>query len=82
MRNLVEPPPSLRCELCHSELRFKRIEPDNPVFDIEVAIFVCVQCGRVHSRRMNHDPYAPRAARRMPGGRMDQPAGAGGNRYA
>jgi hypothetical protein len=41
-----------------------------------------VQCGRVHSRRMNHDPYAPRAARRMPGGRMDQPAGAGGNRYA
>ena len=56
MRNLVEPPSSLHCELCHGELRFKRIEPDDSVFDIAVEIFVCVECGRAHSRRMNSRP--------------------------
>ena len=64
MRSLVEPPPSLHCELCHGELRFERIEPDDPAFDREVEIFVCVECGRVHSRRMIHDPYAAHTARR------------------
>ena len=52
MRNLVDPPPSLRCQLCGSELRFKRIEPDSPVFDTQVEIFVCVKCGRAHPSRM------------------------------
>ena len=65
MRNLVEPPSSLHCELCHGELRFKRIEPDDPVFDIAVEIFVCVKCGRAHSRRMIHDPYAAHIASRL-----------------
>ena len=36
MRNLVEPPPSLHCEYCHGELRFKRIEPDDRGFDIKL----------------------------------------------
>ena len=40
MRNLVQPPPSMHCELCDGELRFKRIEPDDPAFDMEVEIFV------------------------------------------
>ena len=63
MRNLVEPPPSLHCELCHGELRFKRIEPDDPVIDIVVEIFVCVECGRVHSRSDEFTtpmPHTPR----------------------
>jgi hypothetical protein len=82
MRNLVEPPPSLHCEFCHGELRFKRIEPDDPVFDMEVEIFVCVECGRVHPRRKIHDPYAAHTARSMPRGNVDQPGGAGNDRYA
>jgi hypothetical protein len=82
MRNLVEPPPSLHCELCYGELRFKRIESDDPVFDTEVEIFVCVKCGRTHSRRTIHDRYAAHTARRMPRGNVDQPGGAGSNRYA
>jgi len=57
MRNLVQPPASLHCESCDGELRFKRIESDDPVFDREVEIFVCVKCGRAHSLRMIHDPY-------------------------
>ena len=59
MRNLVQPPPSLHCELCDGELRFKRIESDDPVFATEVEIFVCVKCGREHGRRMVRDPYTP-----------------------
>ncbi len=48
MRNLVQPPPSMHCELCDGELRFKRIEPDDPAFDMEVEIFVCAKCGHEH----------------------------------
>ena len=82
MRNLVEPPRSLHCELCHGELRFKRIEPDDSVFDIEVEIFVCVKCGRVHSLPVIHDPYAAHTATSIQRGKVDQPGGAGGSRYA
>jgi hypothetical protein len=28
MRNLVQPPPSMHCELCHGGLRLRLIEPD------------------------------------------------------
>ena len=82
MRNLVEPPPSLHCQRCHGELRFKRIEREDPVFDIEVEIFVCIECGRVHPRRMIHDHYAAHTARSMSRGTVDQPGAAGNNRYA
>jgi hypothetical protein len=82
MRNLVQPLLSLHCERCDGELRFKRIEPADPVFDAVVEIFVCVKCGRAHSRRMKRDPYAARAARSLPLGKADQPGGAGGDRYA
>ena len=73
MRNLVQPPPSLHCELCDGELRFKRIECADPDFDTEVEIFVCVKCGRAHSLRMIHDPYAAHTARGMQRGNVDQP---------
>jgi hypothetical protein len=82
MRNLVQPPPSMHCELCYGELRFKRIESDDPVFDTEVEIFVCVKCGRAHPSRMTHDHYAAHIASSMRRGRVDQPGGAGSNSYA
>jgi hypothetical protein len=82
MRNLVEPPPFMHCKLCHGELRFKRIEPDDLVFDISVEIFVCVECGCAHSRRRIDDPYAAHTARIMSRGKADQPVGAGSNRRA
>ena len=62
MRNLTQPPPSMRCEHCNGELRFKRIEPDDPVFDMEVEIFVCAKCGHAHSFPVIHDPYAAHTA--------------------
>ena len=80
MRNLVEPPSSIYCKLCDGELRFKRIEPDDPVFDIEVAIFVCAKCGHEHSRRMIHDPYIAHTARSMPPSMLGQPGGPGSSR--
>ena len=82
MRNLVEPPPSLHCELSHGELRFERIEPDSLVLEIEVEIFVCVKCGRAHSRRIIRDPYAAHTATNMPRGKVGQPGEAGSDRYA
>ena len=81
MRNLVEPPSSLHCKLCDGELRFKPIAPDDPVFDMEVEIFVCVKCGHVRSRRMICDPYAAHAARSMPPSMLGQPGGSGSSRY-
>ena len=70
MRNLVQPPPSMHCELCYGELRFKRIEPDDPVFDMEVEIFVCAKCGHAHSLPVFHDPYAAHTASNMPPGKV------------
>ena len=63
MRNLVQPLPSMHCEHCDGELLFKRIEPDDPAFDIEVQIFVCAKCGREHSRKLIHEPYTAHTAR-------------------
>ena len=63
MRNLVQPLPSMHCEHCAGELLFKRIERDDPAFDIEVQIFVCAKCGREHSRKLMHEPYTAHTAR-------------------
>jgi hypothetical protein len=82
MRNLVQPPPSLHCQFCDGELRFKRIESDDPIFDTEVEIFVCVKCGRAHPRRMIHDPYAAQTASTMPPGTVGQRGEFGSNRHA
>jgi hypothetical protein len=71
MRNLVQPPPSMHCERCDGELRFKRIEPDDPVFDTEVEIFVCSKCGHVHSLPVIHDPYAAHTVPRPQAGGSD-----------
>lgn len=63
MRNLVDPLPSTHCERCGGELLFKRIETDDPAFDIDVQIFVCAKCGREHSRKLIHERYSPHTAR-------------------
>ena len=75
MRNLTQPPPSMRCERCNGELRFKRIEPDDPVFDMEVEIFVCAKCGHAHSLRVFHDPYAAHTASNIPPDRVGRSGG-------
>src|SRR5271169_3337176 len=45
MRTLVQPPPSIYCELCDGELRFKMIAADGEVIDMEAQVFVCSKCG-------------------------------------
>ena len=75
MRNLTQPPPSMRCQWCKGELRFKRIEPDNPVFDREVEIFVCAKCGHAHSFPVSHDPYAAHTASPMAPGKVGRSGG-------
>lgn len=57
MRALVQPPPSLHCDLCHGELRLKRIDPGPPSVELGIEIFVCIKCGREHLFRVSHDPY-------------------------
>lgn len=59
MRTLVQPPPSLRCELCGGELRLKLIEPADPTFDLENEIFACANCGHEQSYIVTHDHYMP-----------------------
>ena len=58
MRPLVQPLPSMHCNLCDGELRFKVIESGNSELDMDVQIFVCAKCGREHSRVVVHDHYA------------------------
>ena len=82
MRSLVQPLQSLHCKRCDGELRFKRIEPADPVFHVEVEIFVCVRCGHSHLRSKSPDPYAAHAATRAPRSNPDQPGGADSNQYA
>ena len=62
MRRLVEPPPSMQCDLCQGALLFKRIEPDVHVIEVDVAIYLCVNCGRERSRQVIHDPYTAHAS--------------------
>jgi len=66
MRTLVQPPPSLRCDLCHGELRLKQIGPDGPVFDWDIETFVCVKCGHEKAHKVVHDPYMAHTASKMP----------------
>ena len=62
MRNLVAPPPSTHCEQCNGELLLKLIEPGDPVFDTELQIFICANCGHQQARRVIHDRYCARIA--------------------
>ncbi len=67
MRNLVEPPPSLHCDLCHGELRLKQIEPAGPLsLELDIEIFLCAKCGHEQSHRVSHNHYAAHTASNMP----------------
>jgi hypothetical protein len=66
MRTIVQPPPSLHCDLCHGELRLKQLAPDGPVFEFDLEVFVCAKCGHEQSHRVSHDPYVAQAASNMP----------------
>ena len=70
MRNLVQPPPSQHCDLCHGELRLKQLLPDGPSFELDVAIFVCAECGHEQSHRVSHDPYAAHAESNKPAAKV------------
>jgi predicted RNA-binding Zn-ribbon protein involved in translation (DUF1610 family) len=74
MRSLVQPSPSMHCELCYGELRFKLSEPDDPIFDMGVEIFVCTKCGHERSLRVLHDPLC-RTHREQYAARHVGPAG-------
>jgi hypothetical protein len=65
MRNLVQPPPSLHCDLCDGDLRLKLIEPANPVLDLDAETFVCAKCGHEQSYVVDHDHYAAHTAVNM-----------------
>jgi hypothetical protein len=68
MRNLVQPPPFMHCELCRGELQFKSMERGHLGVDFEVQIFVCAKCGHEHSRELEHDRYAAHTVNAMPTG--------------
>jgi uncharacterized protein with PIN domain len=65
MRNLVQPPPSMHCDLCNGELRLKLIKPDNPVLDMDAQIFVCAKCGHEQWYLVTHDHYTAHTASNM-----------------
>jgi len=67
MRNLVQPPPSLHCDLCHGKLRLKQIEPAGPLsLELDVEIFVCANCGHEQSHGVRHNPYSAHTASNRP----------------
>jgi len=73
MYKLVEPPPSLHCDLCHGELRLKQIEPVGPLcFELDIEMFVCAECGHMQSHGVRHDPYAAHTASNMPSAKVGQ----------
>ena len=59
MRNLVQPPPLSRCDLCGGELRLKQVELANRTLDLENEISVCANCGHEQSNIVKHDPNIP-----------------------
>jgi hypothetical protein len=62
MRTLIDPPPSLRCDLCNGELRLKKIEQHTSSLESDTTTFVCAKCGHEKSYRVSRDPHsAPRA---------------------
>ena len=67
MRTLVDPPPTLRCERCNREMRFKKIEQHTPMTEFDISTFVCTKCGAEGSSRARRDPHsAPWGSRKPP----------------
>lgn len=66
MRNLVQPLPSVRCDLCNGELLLKLIRSENLILNLDVQIFDCGKCGHEQSYVVHHDRYAAHTANNMP----------------
>ena len=71
MRNLVQPPPSSHCDLCHGELRLKLIEPNSSPFDLDIEMFVCAKCGHEQAHAISHDHYAAHTTKKPPPAKAD-----------
>ena len=71
MRNLVEPPPSSHCNLCHGELLLKLIETNSSSFDLDTEIFVCAKCGHEQAHVVSHNHYAAQTAKKKPPAKAD-----------
>ena len=68
MRTLVDPPPSLRCDVCSGELQLKKIQQDTSPLRSDITTFFCAKCGHEKSYRVSSDPHsAPRASKKPPG---------------
>jgi DNA-directed RNA polymerase subunit RPC12/RpoP len=63
MRRLVEPLPSMHCELCGGELLLKRVEPVTLLLETDVQTYLCAKCGHEQSRTATHDPYTAHVPR-------------------
>ena len=67
MRTLVHPPPTLRCDFCHGELRLKQTSSENGrVSYLDIDIFACVKCGHEKVHMVMHDPYVAHTASSRP----------------
>ena len=71
MRTLVDPPPSLRCDVCNGELRLKKIQQDTSPLKSDITTFVCAKCGREKSYRVSSDPRSAPVASKKPSGNVD-----------
>ena len=65
MRNLVQPPPTLHCDLCHAELRLKQVEPTDESLDLDIQIWVCARCSREQTYAVSHNHYAAHATNKV-----------------
>jgi hypothetical protein len=66
MRNLVQPPPTSHCDLCHGELRLKLVEPTDKPLDLDTEIWVCAKCGHEQAYVVSHNHYAAHTANKVP----------------
>jgi hypothetical protein len=65
MRNLVQPPPTSHCDLCHGELRLKRVEPTDEPLDLDTETWVCARCGHEQAYVVSHNHYAAHATNKV-----------------
>jgi hypothetical protein len=57
MRASVDPPPSLRCDLCTGELRLKKIEQHTSPLESDTTTFVCAKCGHEIGGLLHRSSY-------------------------
>ena len=58
MRKIVEPPPSLQCDVCGGALKLKRVETKGTCLSLTRNIFACGKCGGERLFFTQQDFYA------------------------